>query len=154
MWVKTSLLKLFFTHIPAVITRSTWGQADVYFLLFSMPASHTCAKLTHSWYGPLSLVILTLVCHAEKSDSCKTSQILHVLLEVFSHWVWLMDVINVQFLEVLVDFQGAEHSHPSATWGNSSEVKRWHWLSSSSSQKRPTVVSVNWERSGWCSFVM
>lgn len=65
-----------------------------------------------------------------------------------------MDNVNAQFLEVLLDFKGAEHSRPSATWGNSSEVRRWRWLNSSSSQKLPTVVSVNWERSGWCSFVM
>lgn len=38
--------------------------------------------------------------------------------------VSLMDNINVQFPEVLVDLKGAEHSRPSATWGNSSEVRR------------------------------
>lgn len=149
--------------------RSAWEQAEIFFsLLMSghMPASHTSAKLPHKCYRPPSLVILTLMWNAEASVECRTSHICYVLQEFDSKWFsplkWrsslLVFVINWLYqCSVSIGsgwFKGAERSHPSATWGNSSEVKRWRWLSSSSSRKLPTAVSVNWEKSGWCSFVM
>ena len=42
----------------------------------------------------------------------------------------------------------------SPPWGNSLEVKRWLWPSSSSSLRLLTAVSVNWGRLEWCNFVM
>lgn len=37
-----------------------------FFCLF-IPAWHHCVKITHIWHRPPSLVILTLVCHTERS---------------------------------------------------------------------------------------
>lgn len=48
----------------------------------------------------------------------------------------------------------SEFLWPAASWGSYSAVRRWLWPSSSSSLKRPTAASVNWESWEWCSSEM
>lgn len=86
------------------------------------------------------------------SVECRTC-----LLKSLTHHIWCQ-LMTSNFVVVVFFFSrgspGSKLSHPAATWGSSLEAKKWRWLSSSCSRRRPTVVSASSERSAWCSSAM